>query len=83
MTRDGILKTLLCLVVLGIVVLIFCMEWQRKVQRDEYLVARNQICASVCVARESDFHSVYRQRIGFGSFEWRCGCMDGHVQVIP
>lgn len=52
-------------------------------ERAAELVVRKEICANVCAKRDSNRAGVYKQRLGWGASEWRCGCLDGHVQVIP
>ncbi len=83
--RQAALKTAIGAVVLAIVFIAVVGTVMRKGQESKDFVVRTEICASVCVRREAEFHSVYEQSLGFGASasEWRCGCTDGHVQVIP
>ena len=75
--------TIAVLVLAGIVLFVVTEELEIKARKDADLVARTEICANVCVREGSEWHKVYRQKLGFGSFEWRCGCLDGHVQAVP
>ena len=67
---------------IAVAMLAFAVIQLRSEEAAEFVV-REEICASACADRGSEPHSVYRQQLGFGAREWRCGCMDGHVQVIP
>ena len=68
---------------LGIVVLLVVDTVHRRTEKAADLVVRTKICANVCVEQESSPHSVWNQHPGWSVDEWRCGCMNGHVQVIP
>ena len=80
---DQILEAVIGLIVIGIVATVVMLETERGREEDADLVTRTEICANVCVREGSEWHKVYRQKLGFGSFEWRCGCLDGHVQAVP
>lgn len=71
------------LCVAGIVALIVADKVERRATAAEALAVRTEICANVCVERESPVAKVWEQRLGWAAAEWRCGCMDGHVQVVP
>ncbi len=49
----------------------------------EAMTTRKALCERICTDREEGVLQVDRQTIGFGSFEWRCYCGDGHWQAIP
>lgn len=40
-------------------------------------------CAALCVARDAEWDTWVWQKLGFGAWERRCFCDDGHMQVIP
>ncbi len=80
---DKIAKGAIGVCLLAIVTLVIMCESEDSRDRAAGLVTRTEICANVCVSRESEWHRVWNQKIGFGSFEWRCGCKDGHVQAVP
>ena len=80
---DKVIWTLIGLAVTTVLVLVVICAWQAREEGVAKAKARVEICANICGDRGSEFYSDWRQQIGFGAFEQRCGCMDGHVQVIP
>ena len=81
--QNAIVYTGIGLCIAGILALVMVLSISYSRGRDMLLVVRTELCASVCVQRGAEFHKAYEQRLGFGAEEWRCGCSDGHVQVIP
>jgi hypothetical protein len=65
-----------------IVFLVIAFYQEAKNAHDEELI-RNDLCERVCSDRASSVAVTRKQKIGFGSFEWRCFCDDGHYQSMP
>ncbi len=82
-TSEILCKVAVCIGVMGIIAVMAVDTYQRRVTKAEALVVRTEICANVCVNQESTTAKVWKHQLGWGSSEWRCGCMDGHVQVVP
>ncbi len=58
-------------------------ELSARGKRTKAMVARKDFCERICTDREKGVFRVDRQKIGFGSFEWRCYCEGGHWQAVP
>lgn len=77
---------LIGLLLIGNCVVSGVLWWEAEsVQRHDDSVWRDGLCIWICEPRGEDVtrFRVWEQRLGFDAYEWRCGCTDGHVQVIP
>jgi hypothetical protein len=71
-------------VVIGIAILLafgMLIYHGEKYEAEKGMEHRKELCDTFCP--DGLWVEVYRQKIGFGSFEWRCLCEDGTYKVVP